>query len=91
MFTVFIFRNETMRRDYFKIRLGCIIIIMIILVHFYLSRVVYHSYALQSVYHAVAMQSPSVLLYGFDPKRVESHLWRGTSTVQFVVDCVISQ
>ena len=86
VFTAFIYPSETMRRDYFKIRLGCVIIIMIISLHFFVSRVC-HSYALQSVHHAVAMQWPSVLLYGFDPKRVQSHLLRGTCTVQFVLVC----
>ena len=65
VFTAFIFPSETIRRNYFKFRLGCIIISL----HFsilFLSRVC-HTCTLQSVRHAVAMQWPSVLLYGFDP------------------------
>ena len=91
VFTVVIFQSETIQRDYLKLRLCCIIIIIIFILLlfrniFFLSRV-YRSYALQSVHHAVAMQCPSVVLSGFDPKRVQSHLLRGTCTGQFVLVC----
>ena len=71
--------------NYFKFRLGCIIISL----HFIilLLSCVYHSYTLQSVHHAVPMQWPGALLYGFDPERLQSDLWQGTCTVQFELVC----
>ena len=52
----------------------------------------YHLFTTATHYKVCIMQWQcnglySVLLYGFDPERLQSHLWRGTCTVQFALVC----
>ena len=77
VFTAFIFPSEQCEEIILNL-VKAALLFRYFLLFCFLSRV-YHSYTLQSVHHPVAMQWPSVLLYGLDPERLQSHLWRGTA------------
>ena len=89
VFTAFIFPSEQCEEIISNLGYTALLFRYILL--FCFLSLVYHSYTLQSVHHAVVMQWPSVLLYGFDPERLQSHLWQGTCTVQFAMVCGNSQ